>query len=93
MSPPANFFSLLGVRAERGRTFVPAEDSGRRAHPVVVLSHAGWKKHFGADPNVVGTAIVLNGESYTVRVPGASLVDAVTLVGPAGLVHLSLWKV
>ena len=62
----ANFFSLLGVRAERGRTFVPAEDSGRRAHPVVVLSHAGWTKHFGADPNVVGTTIVLNGESYTV---------------------------
>ena len=62
----ANFFSLLGVRAERGRIFMPAEDSGRRAHPVVVLSHAGWKKHFGADPNVVGTTIVLNGESYTV---------------------------
>ncbi len=62
----ANFFSLLGVRALRGRTFVPAEDSGRRGHPVVVLSHAGWKKHFGADPNVVGTDIVLNGESYSV---------------------------
>ncbi len=62
----ANFFSLLGVKAEMGRTFVPAEDSGRRAHPVVILSHAGWKKQFGADPNVVGTTIVLNGESYSV---------------------------
>ncbi len=62
----ANFFSTLGVGAARGRTFVPAEDTGRRAHPVVVLSHAGWKTAFGADPDVVGKTLVLNGETYTV---------------------------
>jgi len=62
----ANYFSLYGVPAARGRTFVPAEDSGRRAHPVVVLSHGGWVDDFGADPNIVGTTMVLNGETYTV---------------------------
>ena len=62
----ANYFSLLGVGAVLGRTFLPQEDTGRRAHAVVVLSHAGWVKHFGADPNVVGKSIVLNGENYTV---------------------------
>jgi predicted permease len=62
----ANYFSMYGVPAARGRTFVPAEDSGRRAHPVVVLSHAGWVDDFGADPNIVGTTLVLNGETYTV---------------------------
>ncbi len=62
----ANLFSMLGVRAALGRTFVAAEDSGRRAHPVVVLSHAGWIKHFGADSGVVGRPIILNGETYTV---------------------------
>src|SRR5262245_59862994 len=50
----ANYFATLGVNEELGRTFVAEEDSGRRAHPVVVLSHAGWKKLFGADPQVVG---------------------------------------
>jgi predicted permease len=62
----ANFFSMLGVAPIMGRTFVPQEDSGRRAHPVVVLSFAGWKQHFGADPRVVGKSLILNGESYTV---------------------------
>ena len=62
----ANFFSLLGVRAERGRTFVAQEDSGRRAHPVVVLSYAGWRNEFGSDPNVVGKSIVLDGQNYVV---------------------------
>ncbi len=36
---------------------------------------------------------VANGENCTVRVPGAVLVDAITLIGPAGPVHLSVWKV
>jgi len=34
----ANHFSVLGVNAALGRTFVPAEDTGRGAHPVAVLS-------------------------------------------------------
>ena len=62
----ANYFSLLGVGAERGRTFVPQEDSGRRAHPVVVLSHGGWKKVFGADSNIVGKNIIVDGQNYSV---------------------------
>src|SRR6185436_13849821 len=33
----ANHFSVLGARAALGRTFVPAEDTGRGAHPVAVL--------------------------------------------------------
>ena len=33
----ANYFTVLGVNAARGRTFVPAEDEGRGAHPVAVL--------------------------------------------------------
>jgi predicted permease len=62
----ANYFSVLGVGAARGRVFTPDEDVGRGAHPVVVLSDAGWKGLFAGDPNVVGRSIVLNGKSYTV---------------------------
>ena len=62
----ANFFSLLGVRPERGRTFLPAEDSGRGAHPVAVVSHAAWRGFFGGDPGIVDRAVVLNGHAYTI---------------------------
>lgn len=62
----ANFFSLFGVRPLVGRTFVPAEDSGRGAHPVVVLSHGAWAGSFGADSAIVGRDVLLNGRTYQV---------------------------
>ena len=62
----ANYFSVLGVGAARGRMFTPDEDVGRGAHPVAVLSDAGWRGLFAGDPNVVGSSVVLNGKSYTI---------------------------
>ena len=62
----ANYFSVLGVGAVRGRVFTPDEDVGRGAHPVAVLSDAGWRGLFASDPNVVGSTVVLNGRSYTI---------------------------
>lgn len=62
----ADYFSVLGVTAARGRTFVPAEDEGRGAHPVAVLSDAGWKNYFGADPNIVGRRVPVNGQSVEI---------------------------
>ena len=40
MMVSANYFSVLGVTASHGRMFVPDEDVGRGAHPVVVLSNS-----------------------------------------------------
>ena len=60
----ANLFDLLGVEPVLGRTFRPEEDQpGSR---VVILSHGVWQRRFGADPGVIGRAITLNGESFTV---------------------------
>ncbi|MGH9838199.1 MAG: ADOP family duplicated permease [Blastocatellia bacterium] len=61
----ANFFSLLGVNAFRGRTFAPTEEtiSGDR---VTVLSHALWQSRFGGDEKLPGQAIKLSNEAYTV---------------------------
>jgi len=62
----ASFFSTLDVRAERGRTFTPDEDTKPGAHPIAVLSHMGWQSVFGGDPQIVGRTILLNGHRYTI---------------------------
>src|SRR4051812_37351817 len=59
-----NYFSTLGVGAERGRTFNDADDE--TAAPVVVLSRRFWERRFGADPSVVGQEIILNERAFTV---------------------------
>ncbi len=56
---------LLGVRPALGRFFLPSEAVAGADH-VVVLGHGAWKTRFGADPGIVGRAITLNGEPYTV---------------------------
>ncbi|MBL0171099.1 MAG: ABC transporter permease [Gemmatimonadaceae bacterium] len=62
----ANFFSVLGVNALRGRFFTPDEDVGAGAHPVAVLSYGAWKSLFASDPNVVGRTIPVNSQSMTI---------------------------
>ena len=80
----ANYFSVLGVNAARGRTFVAEEDSGRGAHPVAVLSDATWKGIFGADPEIVGRAVILNGQKFTViGVAPAGFKGTLPVVTPA----------
>jgi putative ABC transport system permease protein len=60
----ANLFDLLGVPAQLGRTFIPDDD--RAGTHVVLLSYSLWQRRFGSDPKVIGRAVTLNGESYTV---------------------------
>jgi predicted permease len=61
-----NYFDVLGVNAVLGRTFLPEEDRTPNTHPIVVLSDAIWRRQFGADPQIVGRTIVLNGQSFSV---------------------------
>jgi len=56
----ANFFSVLGATAERGRTFEPGEDRPGN-DGVVVLSHELWRTKFHADPNILDRTITLSG--------------------------------
>jgi predicted permease len=62
----ANFFSILGVEPVLGRAFSREESANPAKANVVVLSYGLWKSKFGADPNIVGRSIELNGESATV---------------------------
>src|SRR5215213_532972 len=60
-----NYFSLLDVKLALGRGFSPEEDSSPNAYPVVVLSHRFWKK-LGADEDIIGKTVTLNGRKFTV---------------------------
>jgi predicted permease len=66
-----NFFASLGPPTQLGRA--PTSDELRISNsaPVIFLSDRGWRTRFGADPAIVGTAIRLNGASYTVVGVGA----------------------
>lgn len=60
-----NFFSVLGVRPELGRTF--SRDEGRpEGKPVAILSNALWRSRFNSNPEVVGKAVDLDGTPTTI---------------------------
>ncbi|MEM7353475.1 MAG: ABC transporter permease [Acidobacteriota bacterium] len=61
----ANFFDTLGVSTVVGRGFAAEEgrDGGDRA---VVLAHGYWQRRFGADPGIVGSSLLVDGEAHTV---------------------------
>ncbi len=60
-----NYFTALGQEPMLGRTFLP--DEGRPSSPpVVVVGETVWRNFFGADPGLVGSTILLNGDAHTV---------------------------
>jgi predicted permease len=61
----ANLFPLLGVKPVIGRGFLPADDQ-HGSHRVALISHRLWQSRYGADRNITGRNILLDGESYTV---------------------------
>ncbi len=61
----ASFFPMLGARLVVGRSFIEEEDKPGAAR-VAVVTHDLWKRRFGADPQLVGRSILLDGENYIV---------------------------
>ncbi len=60
----ANLFSLLGVEPQLGRTFRPEEDQTGKGC-AVILSHGLWQRRFGADPEIIGKPLTLNGQAIS----------------------------
>jgi predicted permease len=62
----ARYFAVLGVPAWRGRTFLPEDETGEGANPVVVLSHRFWLRRFHGDPALIGGRLKIGPTTYTV---------------------------
>src|ERR1700726_3177304 len=61
-SVSADSFQLLGVQPILGRVFLPKEEEpGKR---VVILSHGLWQRRFGANPNIIGQSVALDGQPF-----------------------------
>jgi putative ABC transport system permease protein len=82
----SNFFSVLGVRLELGRGFLPEEERELGAHRVVVLNYHFWQRKFGGDPAVVGTSVQIDGHPY--EVVG---VAAPEFTGTGKLINFQVW--
>ena len=61
-----NYFEVLGVRAALGRVLSPADDDVQGAHPVMVLSHGYWTRHFGGDAGVLNHTVLVNNTEMTI---------------------------
>jgi putative ABC transport system permease protein len=61
----SNLYALLRVKPILGRDFLEAEGKPG-AEAVAILSYGLWQRRYGADPQIVGRALQLDGIPYTV---------------------------
>jgi predicted permease len=86
-----NYFDLLGVKPQVGRFFEKADYRPGIAE-IAVISDGWWRRHYAADPNVVGKTFRLDDDLYTIvgvapaafRHPGQSLQTDVEVWAPTG---------
>lgn len=64
----SNFFDVLGVSPQLGRTFTPEKPAygASKNAGQIVLNDTIWKQFFGSDRNIVGRTVQINNASFTV---------------------------
>src|SRR5581483_4753901 len=87
----ADFFNVLDVHPELGRSFRPDEDQTPGRDAVAVVSHDLWKTEFAARPDIVGQTMFLNSIAFTVvGVAPEGFTGPNLLVGSAVYVPLAM---
>jgi len=66
MFVPTNYFKTLGVAMARGAGFDASADRWLSTDPVVVVNYRYWQNHLGADLDIVGTSLTLDGVPHLV---------------------------
>jgi putative ABC transport system permease protein len=61
----ASYLQVLGVEPWVGRDFLPTEDR-HHGPAVAILSYRLWQRKFGGDRGIVGGAVTLDGDRYTI---------------------------
>jgi predicted permease len=88
-----SYFTILGVKPQLGRVYT-VEDTQPGFTEGVVLSNGFWRRKFGADPNILGKKIRVDGDLYIVigvmprefRHPGRTQSGDVDVWAAAGLI-------
>jgi predicted permease len=83
-----NFFQVLGVQPQLGRLFT-AEEATWNGPKAVLLGHGFWRRRFASDPRVVGTALTINDDPYTVVGVLPASFDFATVFAPGS--HFDLY--
>jgi predicted permease len=61
----SNLLTMLGAHAAMGRLLTPDEDLPGQPS-MAILTDGMWARHFGRDPQVIGTSIIINGQTYQI---------------------------
>lgn len=61
----ANFFEVLGVQPQLGRSFLPEEEQPGKEQEII-LSHGLWERRYASDPNISGKIVKVDGKAFTV---------------------------
>jgi predicted permease len=81
----ASYLPVLGLSPTRGRWFTEEEDHVGAGLVAVVSAHS-WRSRFGADPDVIGRTIRLNGQTVTIVGVGPERFN-----GSAGALVTDFW--
>jgi predicted permease len=96
----ADFFPLMGIRPQLGRTFLREEDQLGRDREII-LTDQFWRDVFNSDPGIIGRSVILDNAAYTVvgiapesfsfpQIPGLGN-TAPDILKPIGFEEWELW--
>jgi predicted permease len=60
------YFSVLGLSAQTGRTIFPEDNRTIDGHPVAVVSDGFWRRRLGQDPAAIGRSLTVSGRVFTI---------------------------
>jgi putative ABC transport system permease protein len=91
LATSGNYFTMLGVRPQIGRVFTQKDEVPGFIN-AIVLSDGFWRRQYGADPNVIGKSLRLDGDLYQIfgvmpagfRHPGKTIETAEDVYVAAG---------
>ncbi len=91
LATSGNYFTMLGVRPQIGRVFTQKDEVPGFIN-AIVLSDGFWRRQYGADPNVIGKSLRLDGDLYEIfgvmpagfRHPGKTIETAEDVYVAAG---------